>query len=106
MQRESGVVNREEKRHRMERETKKDNLSHTHTHTHTQPGSRQIVIWVVVVASITKGLTKSLPLVPELLLLLWITVDSEPFTYISPYHSIIHWLSGWACSHHSHLSLG
>lgn len=30
--------------------------------THTQPGSHQIVIWVAVGASITEGLTESLPL--------------------------------------------
>lgn len=34
---------------------------HTHTRADTQPGSRQIVIWIAVVVSITKGLTESLP---------------------------------------------
>lgn len=52
--------NREAKRYGMERrrtqKKEKDNLSH-----HTRPGSHQIVIWVAVVASITEGLSESLP---------------------------------------------
>lgn len=43
----------------MERRQEEDNQSHTHVYT--QPGSHQIVILEAVVASITGGLTESLP---------------------------------------------